>query len=292
MKTRTCEHCGSVFNRVAFNRKSCSLICAKAINSRKAVELRRVKKYGTREPRILSFKCLECETEFSSLDPNRKYCSDASCVKIVDSRRAAIDHKKHRIKVRSERKPVFYIRQCKNCVNEFTSCCSTQKHCSRRCASNYASTRMRPTAKFKEWTERNRTKIRACNRERDALRRATDPAYRLRQTVRCLVRQSYKNRSLIGVSGVWTHLGYTPVELKNHIQSFFTEQNGFSWENHGSVWELEHVVPQSWFTFSSPLCEQFKECWSLSNLKPDDKHFNRRKGNRFKGSSDDIKPNA
>ena len=74
---------------------------------------------------------------------------------------------------------------------------------------------------------------------------------------------------------------YTIEELMNHLESKFKQ--GMNWQNHGSVWHIDHIKPISLFKFSSPEDPDFKECWSLSNLQPLFKEENLSKGNRFIG---------
>jgi len=40
------------------------------------------------------------------------------------------------------------------------------------------------------------------------------------------------------------YLGYTVVELKEHLESLFTD--GMTWDNHGE-WHIDHIVPVSWW---------------------------------------------
>lgn len=40
------------------------------------------------------------------------------------------------------------------------------------------------------------------------------------------------------------YLGYTVVELKEHLESLFTD--GMTWNNHGK-WHIDHIVPVSWW---------------------------------------------
>lgn len=56
-------------------------------------------------------------------------------------------------------------------------------------------------------------------------------------------------------------LGYSPLELKKHIESLFTE--GMSWDNYGE-WEIDHIIPVSKF----PLDTDIKVVNTLSNLQP------------------------
>lgn len=71
-----------------------------------------------------------------------------------------------------------------------------------------------------------------------------------------------------GRSSSWKHcLDYTVEELKNHLESKFTE--GMSWDNYGYYgWHIDHKIPVSYFNFSSPQDIEFKKCWALDNLQP------------------------
>ena len=44
--------------------------------------------------------------------------------------------------------------------------------------------------------------------------------------------------------GSYETLGYTPEELKEHLESLFLD--GMTWENHGE-WHIDHIVPVSWW---------------------------------------------
>lgn len=64
----------------------------------------------------------------------------------------------------------------------------------------------------------------------------------------------------------WSKLvDYTLDELKNHLESLF--QEGMTWNNYGE-WHIDHIIPISSFNITSDKCEDFKECWKLSNLQP------------------------
>ncbi len=68
----------------------------------------------------------------------------------------------------------------------------------------------------------------------------------------------------------WEDLvGYTLEELVEHLSSLFTE--GMTIENHGKTedsWQIDHIIPQSRFNFTSYDDPEFKECWALENLQP------------------------
>ena len=65
-------------------------------------------------------------------------------------------------------------------------------------------------------------------------------------------------------------LGYTMNDLILHLESQFTDENGFTWNNHGDVdgWEVDHVKAKSSYIFNSLDSLEFQKCWSLENLRP------------------------
>lgn len=276
-----CEYCGNLFENGAKNKKCCSKVCAKAVNSRKAVELRRVKKYGHPYAKKFSISCASCGVLVDTLHPRQKFCSGLTCLS-TDGRRRIVDSTNA---TRKKQRPEE-IRVCVGCKTLFKAFKTKQKrYCTGKCRS--ASTRHRYTTKKKKWADKHRARIRESNRIRENLRRKNDPSFKLRGNIRALVKSTFKNRRLRIIKGVWTHLGYTPDQLRQHIESFFNEINGFSWDNHGLVWQLDHITSQSWFSFTDQQSEEFKKCWALSNLKPEFKDFNKKKAARFSGSSCD-----
>lgn len=65
------------------------------------------------------------------------------------------------------------------------------------------------------------------------------------------------------------HLGYTLKQLYEHLEGLFKE--GMTWDNYGSGkdrWCIDHIIPQSSFSYTSYEDEDFKKCWALNNLQP------------------------
>jgi len=73
-------------------------------------------------------------------------------------------------------------------------------------------------------------------------------------------------------------IGYSLNDLMKHLEKQFDEN--MNWGNYGGYWELDHIKPKSSFKFTSQNDIEFKECWSLSNLRPLEKMANRKK-NKF-----------
>lgn len=64
-------------------------------------------------------------------------------------------------------------------------------------------------------------------------------------------------------------LGYTPEDLKKHLELLFVE--GMTWGNWGfgkTKWNIGHIKPKCAFYFTSCNDIEFRECWALSNLFP------------------------
>src|ERR1035437_5691439 len=59
-------------------------------------------------------------------------------------------------------------------------------------------------------------------------------------------------------------LEYSIDELKQHLEKQFLP--GMSWDNYGlKGWQIDHIKPDSLFSYSSMRDKEFKECWSLNN---------------------------
>ena len=80
-------------------------------------------------------------------------------------------------------------------------------------------------------------------------------------------------------------LPYSLIELRKHIESKF--QEGMNWENYGK-WEIDHIIPDSWFTYGSIDDDEFKKSWALDNLQPMWKRENASKSNKYSGPFDPL----
>jgi hypothetical protein len=99
--------------------------------------------------------------------------------------------------------------------------------------------RVKKSLKCKEYRQNNSEKINAYMRNRYK----NNDEYRLRMVCREMVRRMFdaidtkKNQKTNEI------LGYTPLELKAHIEKQFKE--GMSWDNYGE-WHIDHAVPISY----------------------------------------------
>jgi len=90
----------------------------------------------------------------------------------------------------------------------------------------------------------------------------------------------YRNRLTSYIKGENNSMKYLKCdleELQNFIEIQFSED--MSWENKGTIWELDHVVPISKFNLENPI--HIETCFHWCNLKPLYKSDNRKKSNKF-----------
>jgi hypothetical protein len=69
-------------------------------------------------------------------------------------------------------------------------------------------------------------------------------------------------------------VGYKLEDLKIHIEKQFDSK--MSWDNYGTYWHIDHIIPRSYFSM-----EQTKDCWALENLRPLEAKENIYKSNFF-----------
>lgn len=63
-----------------------------------------------------------------------------------------------------------------------------------------------------------------------------------------------------------TLVPYTLQDLRVHLEAQFTPF--MSWDNYGTNWEIDHIIPKVLFQFKSAEDKEFQICWSLMNLRP------------------------
>ena len=145
-----------------------------------------------------------------------------------------------------------------------------------------------------EYTIKNKEKKKEYDKNRRDIKRLQDKIYRethkeqIKQyqiinaeKIRVYSKQRYENnklsklvsnaicRSLKGnkAGQHWEDLvPYNLEQLRQHLESQFIPP--MSWDNYGTYWEIDHIIPQNLFHFITYQDEQFQICWSLMNLRP------------------------
>lgn len=142
----------------------------------------------------------------------------------------------------------------------------------------------------KQYKKNNKEKIsermRRYNRKKYHEDYKHDPKFRIENAICSNIYHSLKGNKN---GRKWEDLvGYTVDELKNHLESLW--EPWMSWDNYGiykpdgpKVWQIDHIVPKSWFNYTSYEDEEFKLCWSLKNLQPKEGGANNLKKNHYIG---------
>jgi len=115
----------------------------------------------------------------------------------------------------------------------------------------------------KQWRKDNKEK----KNQYENQQYATNPMYKLNSNIRHAIWKSLKTNNLSKNNRHWESLvGYTLQELKTHLETQFDSY--MNWQNHGSYWHIDHIIPLASLTFDSEEHENFRLLWSLGNLQP------------------------
>ena len=246
---KDCVICGEEFEYEKSIKKYCSSKCRSKNNY-----LKNIKKEGVEK------KCVYCGEFFISTWSSQKYCSDICCHRE--------NNKRHK-KTKQERKCIF-------CNETFIFASSGQKYCSKKCYTNANREVMKEYRK--EYAKKNKDELkikrdiyRKNNREkinkRDREARKNNPMYKLNCSISFGIRNSLKPYNLSKNGQHWEDLIMnTKEEIMEHLEKLFLP--GMSRKNYGKKWHIDHIIPISFFRFTSTDDPEFKYCWSLENLQP------------------------
>jgi hypothetical protein len=131
----------------------------------------------------------------------------------------------------------------------------------------------------KRYRENNKEKIQKRRREYEE-KNKNNTKLKLRRRIRCSVRCALLRNNHKKDGSILSKLPYSIEELKKHLESKF--ESWMNWDNWGVynptswddndpktwVWQIDHIIPQSRFNYTSMDGEEFRACWSLDNLRP------------------------
>lgn len=132
-------------------------------------------------------------------------------------------------------------------------------------------------AMVKDWSVRNRTRLRQQQAKYLRERRANDLNFRLAHSLRTRLRRAMGNLKRHKTLDL---TGCTIEELRVHLESLFLP--GMSWENYGRTgWHIDHRIPCCNFDMTDDTA--VKQCFHFTNLQPLWAMDNFKKGGRFVG---------
>ena len=91
---------------------------------------------------------------------------------------------------------------------------------------------------------------------------------KLRSSFSCFVDKicNLEDKDILSTEKVFEIFGYTIQEFKAHIEKQF--HSGMNWENQGTIWHIDHIIPLARLATDDPNSERAKFAWNLSNLRP------------------------
>lgn len=145
----------------------------------------------------------------------------------------------------------------------------------------YAKNKARIAKSSALWSLRNKDKrIKARiaylprRRELCKIRRAENPERKLIENFRSRIYLLVKRNSPTMRYKTYEILGCTPAFFREWLEEKFTPE--MNWDNYGTYWEVDHMVPLASFDLSDP--EKVKEAFHYSNCQPLHAEENNRKG--------------
>lgn len=123
---------------------------------------------------------------------------------------------------------------------------------------------------------KNKDKINFNKRNKDKLKRAIDPSYKLITNQRTRITGILKNHKTTKTLDL---LGCSAQFLRTYLENKFLD--GMTWENYGkNGWHVDHIIPCSSFNLTDR--EQQKICFHYTNLQPLWAIDNLKKSNKIK----------
>ena len=114
--------------------------------------------------------------------------------------------------------------------------------------------------KRKEYRIKNKEKINEQRKERIK----TDLNFKFRSYIRTRLINAIKRQYGLKAQSSMELLGCSIEDARKHLESKF--DLFMTWENHGSYWHIDHIIPCASFDLTDP--EQQKKCFHYTNLQP------------------------
>ncbi len=123
----------------------------------------------------------------------------------------------------------------------------------------------------------NKDKIRKYKNEYTNNKYRSDYEYKIVILLRSRFRNALIDQNAIKHKRTLDLIGCSINELKLYLEKQFKPE--MNWENHGIIWEIDHIKPCSSFDLTD--IEQQKQCFHYTNLQPLFKTENRQKYNKY-----------
>ena len=144
----------------------------------------------------------------------------------------------------------------------------------------YSKNREERLKRRKKWREENKEKLAKYRKDNKHIsrefyqRHKNNPLFRLKSSVRSRIRIAITNQRLNKNTSTAKMLGCTWEELKQHLESKFTE--GMKWDNYGE-WHVDHIKPLSLANTEEEMIKlnhytNLQPLWAKDNLSKGSKY--------------------
>ncbi len=170
--------------------------------------------------------------------------------------------------------------------------CGIRSNCKQCEAEYYKNNRNKYLENCKEYRKNNKEKCAEIKKNYKKKKYHSSPKFRLHELVSRRVRKSLSCVGGKNGKSTFEILGYSIEQLQKHLEQQF--ESWMTWEQYGKTWHVDHIVPVSFFDFSSTEDPVFMLCWSLDNLRPLEAKENIIKGNTMdtENFTEEIKERA
>ena len=245
------------------------------------------KEYNKRNKKIITKRCRKYyeKNREEILRKKKKYQEDH---RGEIAERMKRYRKKHRGEIAERKKEQYKKNKIKIAKQHKMYYEKNKKKILERKKKNYVKNRERITEINKKSCEKNRERILERKRKYQkehkdqqnaykTRKRHENPKLRLEHNISSVIRQSLKGQKN---GRQWESLvGFTLDDLVCHLEKQFTPE--VTWDNYGSYWHLDHIIPLSYFKYETAEDTEFKMAWCLDNLQSLQKTLNFSKGNRL-----------
>lgn len=202
--------------------------------------------------------CYKCEKE-SRVKIRTRICSSCNSEK----GKSEFNKKFQICKSCQENKIIPEYKICINCnleksINLFTIRKDSKDNHRNECIECY---QIKNSITSKIYRKKNKSILREKNKSYHKNRLSNDPLYRLKYTVKGIIRKSLSKKGYTKKSRTHEILGCSYDYFKSHIESLFLPE--MDWQNR-DLWHIDHIIPLSF-------AQTEEECLKLnhySNLRP------------------------
>ena len=277
---RNCSVCGkeqvyktiSSFNRAVREKRTCQKC---------AFKIRKLNTKKRKENEIWSRDCPNCDSiiiysdkyKLLRAEENNSYCIE--CRDKIKFNLAIKRIKKEKNKLYQKKCPTCGETQSysnadslKSAIKKNCDCSKCQHKKSKLTEEEKKESKKRKKEWQKKYWQKNKHNPEKRKKRRENSRkRNKDPMKRLNGNISAYIRMYLKSNNLSKNGIHWENLVINGFqEIMEHLEKNFL--TGMTWKNYGKKWHIDHIIPTSFFKFSSTDDVEFKYCWSINNLQP------------------------